>query len=187
MNCWYCDRSDQSLTLKVCCNKHPNKMVCADVEGCRDFLLAQVRKHDDALVEPWDEAAEANHERQQPNVLDEIEGLGAQTELWGMLRAIREAVSIPHAATEGDAKVHDKILLLRVLQVQVTLDGIFEDLQKCRRLDVPWSTSYLREQLAKHPAEGYRLYSELVADPKEFYAGLAAEREVIRAAGGQDG
>lgn len=89
-------------------------------------------------------------------------------ELLDMLRAIREAVSIPHPATAGDGEVYDKILLARVLQVRVMLNLLLEDF--AGSADVAWSTGHLREKLAEHPPTGYRLYSELAADPKAFYA-----------------
>jgi hypothetical protein len=39
--CHYCGRTGQPL--KPCCARHPDDLVCADVAGCRDYLLAQLK------------------------------------------------------------------------------------------------------------------------------------------------
>ena len=39
--CHYCGRTGQPL--EPCCARHPDQLVCADVAGCRDFLLAQLQ------------------------------------------------------------------------------------------------------------------------------------------------
>ena len=39
--CHYCGRTGQPL--EPCCARHPDDLVCADVAGCRDFLLAQLQ------------------------------------------------------------------------------------------------------------------------------------------------
>jgi len=39
--CHYCQRTGQ--LLEPCCARHPDDLVCADVAGCRDFLLAQLK------------------------------------------------------------------------------------------------------------------------------------------------
>jgi hypothetical protein len=39
--CHYCGRTGQ--LLEPCCARHPDQLVCADVAGCRDYLLAQLK------------------------------------------------------------------------------------------------------------------------------------------------
>jgi len=38
--CHYCGRTGQRL--EPCCARHPDQLTCADVAGCRDFLIAQL-------------------------------------------------------------------------------------------------------------------------------------------------
>ncbi|MGC9543594.1 hypothetical protein [Streptomyces sp. UG1] len=72
-------------------------------------------------------------------------------ELRALLAAVLEAVDIPHAATVGDGEVHDRILLDRVMDARVALEGVL------RRGDDPgWSADYLRARLSEKPATGYR-------------------------------
>ncbi|MGW0630158.1 hypothetical protein [Streptomyces sp. NPDC002758] len=71
------------------------------------------------------------------------------------LRTLLEALDIPHAATVGDEKVHDRILLNRVMDARIALEGVL------RRGDDPgWSADYLRARLAKKPPTGYRVWGE---------------------------
>lgn len=79
------------------------------------------------------------------------------------LAAVREALDIPHAATVGDDETRAKILDERLGHTVAMLVGIL-DRDPVR--DIPWSVGYLREQLAKHPAEGYRTWDEAVAAMK---------------------
>ena len=44
---------------------------------------------------------------------------------------------------------------------RVTLDAVLRD---GGGASVAWHTEYLREQLAKHPAEGYKTWDERVAE-----------------------
>lgn len=39
-SCHYCQRTGQPL--QPCCGHHPDVSVCADVAGCRDYLLASL-------------------------------------------------------------------------------------------------------------------------------------------------
>lgn len=72
-------------------------------------------------------------------------------ELRQLLAAVLEALDIPSPATIGDGEVYDRILLNRVLDARVALDGVL------RRGDDPgWSADYLRARLAEKPATGYR-------------------------------
>lgn len=90
-------------------------------------------------------------------------------ELLDALTAVREALDIPHAATVGDDETRAEILDHRLGHAVAMLAGILDrDLIR----DIPWSVGYLREQLAKHPATGYRTWDEAVA---EMRARQAAE------------
>lgn len=84
-------------------------------------------------------------------------------ELLDALRAVREAIDIPNPATVGDGEVSDAILLERVMHAKVFLDRI---LRRGDAVDVPWSTCYLREQLAKCPATGYRTWAQALAETR---------------------
>jgi hypothetical protein len=67
-----------------------------------------------------------------------------------LLKAVLEALDIPAPATVGDAEVHDRLLLDRVLDAKVALQGVL------RRDDDPsWSADYLRARLSGKPATGY--------------------------------
>ncbi|MGP4092570.1 hypothetical protein [Streptomyces sp. KR55] len=76
-------------------------------------------------------------------------------ELRELLAAVLEAIAIPHPATVGDGEVHGRILLDRVMDARVALEGVLQ------RGDEPgWSADYLRERLAEKPATGYRAWGE---------------------------
>jgi hypothetical protein len=51
--CWYCGRAGRPLT--ACCDRHPGRLACADVAGCRDYLIAR----ETAGLGPPGEVAEA--------------------------------------------------------------------------------------------------------------------------------
>jgi hypothetical protein len=79
------------------------------------------------------------------------------------LRAVLEALDIPHPATVGDGEGHDRILGERVMHTVVFLRGLLTDLTRDR--DRPeWALEYFREKLAEHPATGYRTWDEAVAE-----------------------
>ena len=78
------------------------------------------------------------------------------------LRAVREAIDIPHAATVGDEKTRDKILIDRVMHAVTFLDLLDEPDRLAQWLT--WSTDYLRERLAGCPAEGYKTWDEVRAE-----------------------
>ncbi|MGH3193113.1 MAG: hypothetical protein ACRDOL_38860 [Streptosporangiaceae bacterium] len=82
-------------------------------------------------------------------------------DLLDVLRAVREAIGIPHGATVGDQEVRDAILVERAGHAAVMLAGI---LGADATVDIPWSVAYLREQLAKHPAVGYKTWDERAAE-----------------------
>jgi hypothetical protein len=81
------------------------------------------------------------------------------------LRAVLEALDIPHPATVGDGEVRDRILGERVMHTVVFLRGLLTDLTD------DWAAAraergldYFRQKLAEHPAAGYRTWDELVAE-----------------------
>lgn len=82
-------------------------------------------------------------------------------ELLDALAAVREALDIPHAATVGDDEVRARILDERTGHAVAFLQRI---LGGDPVADIPWSVGYLREQLAKHPAEGYKTWDERMAE-----------------------
>jgi hypothetical protein len=91
-------------------------------------------------------------------------------ELLDALTAVREALDIPHAATVGDDETRAKILDERTGHAVVMLCGI---LGEDAITDIPWSAGYLREQLAKHPAEGYKTWAEAMAEMQAAKAAAA--------------
>ena len=91
----------------------------------------------------------------------------ARDELLDALRAVREAIDIPHPATVGDGEIHDRILKERVLHATVMLQNIIPgDGRPCAADVIPWSVEYLRARLAEHPASGYRTWAERAAELK---------------------
>jgi hypothetical protein len=77
------------------------------------------------------------------------------------LAAVLEALDIPYAATVGDEETRAKILDQRLGHAVAMLRGV---LGEDAAADVPWSVAYLRAQLAKHPAEGYKTWDERMAE-----------------------
>jgi len=72
-----------------------------------------------------------------------------------LLAAVLEALDIPSPATVGDGEVHDRILLDRVMDARIALEGVLQ------RGDEPgWSADYLRSRLAGKPPTGYRVWGE---------------------------
>jgi hypothetical protein len=89
------------------------------------------------------------------------------------LVVILEALDIPFAACAGDEEIRAKILDQRLMHTLAMLRPWLDDRASGRRDDdhYAWSLAHLREQLAKHPAAGYRTdYAEVMAD-------WAADRE----------
>jgi hypothetical protein len=94
-------------------------------------------------------------------------------DLLDALRAVLEAIDIPNGATMGDQEIRDRILIERVRHTKILLTSILgEDSVR----DIPWSVSYLREQLAKHPAVGYRTWEEAMAELKQKQAQVLSFR-----------
>ncbi|MFF3874290.1 hypothetical protein [Streptomyces sp. NPDC001978] len=73
------------------------------------------------------------------------------SELRTLLAAVLEAIAIPYPATFGDSEVHDRILLDRVMDARIAIEGVLQ-----RGDDPGWSADYLRGRLAAKPATGYR-------------------------------
>ncbi|MEU1908132.1 hypothetical protein [Streptomyces hygroscopicus] len=71
-----------------------------------------------------------------------------------LLRAVLEALDIPHPATIGDSEVHARVLAGRVIHTVVALYGVLDE--ETPSLGIEWTTAYLRERLAEHPPTGYR-------------------------------
>jgi hypothetical protein len=86
----------------------------------------------------------------------------APDDLLDALRAVLEAIDIPHAATVGDQELRDRILVERTGHVAVMLRGLLaEDSWQ----DWEWSTAYLRERLAELPFEGkYKTWETRAAE-----------------------
>lgn len=72
-----------------------------------------------------------------------------------LLAAVLDAIAIPYPATVGDGEVHDRILLDRVMDAKVALEGVLQ-----RGDDPGWSADYLRARLAEKPPTGYRTTGE---------------------------
>ncbi|MFC8667057.1 hypothetical protein [Streptomyces sp. NPDC057199] len=69
-----------------------------------------------------------------------------------LLAAVLEALDIPYPATVGHAEVCDRIRNERAMHAVIALRSVLDDKPL---MDIEWTTAYLREQLAKHPATGY--------------------------------
>lgn len=116
-------------------------------------------------------------------------GEASHGELLDVLRVIQQALAVPFAATEGDERIRRGIVDRRTDQVRGMLDALLGEVPEMMTQprearpawadSVAWETRYLWERLTDHPATGYRLYRDLAKDPKAFYEGLAADREVI--------
>lgn len=87
----------------------------------------------------------------------------SRDDLLDALRAVLEALDIPHPVTAGDGEIHGEILAERTMHAVIALRNIMDS--KCTP-DVPWNVAYLRTKLAEHPAEGYKTWPELVAETK---------------------
>jgi hypothetical protein len=69
-----------------------------------------------------------------------------------LLTAVLEALDIPHPATAGGDEVYGRIRNDRATHATIALRSVLDDRPL---MDTEWTTAYLREQLAKHPATGY--------------------------------
>lgn len=73
-------------------------------------------------------------------------------EIRALLDVVLEALDLPHPATAGGAEVYDEIRGERATHVVVALRSVLDERPL---MSIEWTTDYLREQLAKHPATGY--------------------------------
>jgi hypothetical protein len=86
---------------------------------------------------------------------------GSPADLLDALRAMREAIAIPNAATVGDQEARDRILVERAGHAVAMLDSI---LSGNEWTDVAWDVAYLRARMAEHPAQGYKTWDERVTE-----------------------
>lgn len=76
------------------------------------------------------------------------------------LRAVLEALDIPNAATVGDQRTRDKILVERADHARLMLRTVLgHDTH-----DPAWAIEYLRARLAEHPVTGYKTWDERMAE-----------------------
>lgn len=69
-----------------------------------------------------------------------------------LLAAVLEALDIPHPATVGHTEVYDQVRNERATHAVVALRSVLDDKPL---MGIEWTTAYLRERLAEHPATGY--------------------------------
>ena len=75
---------------------------------------------------------------------------------------VREAIGIPHAATAVDAEIRREILYQRLLHTVAFLDHILgAHAGDYPAAGIPQAVAWLRHQLARHPARGYKTWDEL--------------------------
>ncbi|MGY1499163.1 hypothetical protein ACW4TU_21690 [Streptomyces sp. QTS52] len=68
-----------------------------------------------------------------------------------LLAAVLDALDLPHPACVGGTEAHDRLLNTRAVHARIALRSALEE----HPLGIEWTTTYLREQLAKHPVAGY--------------------------------
>jgi hypothetical protein len=106
-------------------------------------LYAEAVKHHNARVDLAREVVRLQ------GYVAELETAGSW--LLDALRAVHEALAIPHAATVGGAEIRQRILGERALETVVVLDVLLGQ----RPYDPQSTVNYLRERLAEHPPVGY--------------------------------
>lgn len=82
------------------------------------------------------------------------------------LAAVLDAIDIPYPATVGEGEIRDRILKERVMHAAIFLQSVLSEDQPGYLRES--SLAYFREKLAEHPAEGYRIWGQAVA---ELHAG----------------
>jgi hypothetical protein len=98
-----------------------------------------------------------------PRAPGDDQGQHSARNLLNALTAVREALDIPHAATEGDEEVRAKIMEQRVMHTMLFLRGILDRDRRSYR-SAEDDVAYLRDRLAEHPAEGYKTWDESMAE-----------------------
>ncbi|WP_327587076.1 hypothetical protein OHA25_08695 [Nonomuraea sp. NBC_00507] len=73
-------------------------------------------------------------------------------QLLDALRAVREALDIPHAATVGGDEVRDQVLLARQTHAMLMIERLVDGKP---HWGIGQEVSFLRERLAENPATGY--------------------------------
>jgi hypothetical protein len=76
------------------------------------------------------------------------------------LAAALEAIDIPSAATVGDQRIRDEILVERAGHARLMIATMLgHDTH-----DPAWAVEYCRERLAEHPPAGYKRWAERMAE-----------------------
>lgn len=88
-----------------------------------------------------------------------MSGLG--TEARQLAEEILAAIDLPFAATTGDEKIRDKILYNRLFPVVVALEAITG---AGPNTPLEWQLDWLRGEIAKYPATGYKTWKEACAE-----------------------
>ncbi|MFF0867661.1 hypothetical protein ACFYUV_38270 [Nonomuraea sp. NPDC003560] len=68
------------------------------------------------------------------------------------LRAVREAITVPYAATAGGETIRGRLLIRRAMSAEIMLSDV---LDHDPPLGLAWEITNLRKSLAAHPATGY--------------------------------
>ena len=76
------------------------------------------------------------------------------------LAAVLEALDIPHAATVGEQRTRDAILVERAGHARLMLATVLGQ----DTYDPQWAIGYLRDRLAGHPATGYKTWDARMAE-----------------------
>jgi hypothetical protein len=77
------------------------------------------------------------------------------------LTAVRAAIDIPHAATTGDEARRATVMATRLMHACICLEALTG---KHADREVAAEVAYLRQQLAEHPAEGYKTWDQAIAE-----------------------
>lgn len=105
--------------------------------------------------------------------MDALSG-ATREELADALRAVREAIGLPHPATAGDHEKRTEIIATRTMDAMIFLNHILDEEYDHSHGDVARSAAYLRERLAESPYEGrYKTWDERQAE-------LAAAKQTCR-------
>jgi hypothetical protein len=68
------------------------------------------------------------------------------------LKAIRDALTLPYAATAGGDEVRAKLLEQRLMYVTAFLRDVLDD--PCPPFGLTWEIRFLTERISRHPAAG---------------------------------
>jgi hypothetical protein len=88
------------------------------------------------------------------------------------LEIVLEALDVPYAATVGGDEIRAEIMSRRTMHAVILLRGLLgRDTGRQPLLYPQNSIDWCREQLAKHPAEGYRTWDQAVVERHAAEAG----------------